>query len=329
MIYPWLEKHWEQLQARRVHGRLPHGLLFSGPSGLGKCQFAATLAAALLCRRPTEHGLPCGACEACRLVQAGTHPDLLQVSPLPEKQYIVVDQIRELCAGLALKSHGGGYQIATIVPAEQMNTAAANGLLKTLEEPSDNTLLILVTEQPGRLPATIRSRCQQLRFPVPATDATESWLAQAGGGRHAGLLLRLADGAPLRALDLARQDILTERRRWLSEWLEILRGKSAPPTVAQSWVGDSELRPLYWLGSFVADLIRLRSNSSELIKNIDLLDIFEEMSQLASDRELHLRLDRIWRARVLATQSSINRQLLLEELLIPWYPAGPRQRPHA
>lgn len=326
MIYPWLEQHWAQLQTRRLRGQLPHGLLFSGPGGIGKRQLAATFAAALLCRRPTENGLACGECEACRLIQAGTHPDFLQVGPLPEKQHIVVDQIRELCAGLALKSHAGGYQVATIVPAEQMNTAAANSLLKTLEEPSDNTLLILITEQPGRLPATIRSRCQQLRFPVPAADAGEQWLERQGGEKCAGLLLRLADGAPLRALELAQQDILMERRRWLGEWMDILRGKVAPPMVAQGWVGDSELRPLYWLGSFVMDLIRLRNDSIDHIKNIDMKDVLDEASKLVSDRDLHLRLDRIQRAQRLAVQSSVNRQLLLEELLIPWYPAGRRQR---
>ena len=324
MIHPWLEQHWAQLQARRTEGRLPHGLLFSGPGGIGKRHFAAALAAALLCRRPAADGQACGGCEACRLIQAGTHPDLLQVSPLPDKQHIVVDQIRDLCASLALKSHAGGYQIATIVPAEQMNTAAANGLLKTLEEPSDNTLLILIAEQPGRLPATVRSRCQQLRFPVPPADCGTQWLAQQSGAEHAQLLLRLADGAPLRALELARQNLLTERRRWLGEWMEIQRGETAPTTVAHSWVGDPELRPLYWLGSFIADLIRLRSDSKESIKNIDMEDIFNGISKNFSGRDLHLRLDRIQRAQILAAQTGVNRQLLLEELLIPWYPAGRR-----
>lgn len=326
MIHPWLEQHWAQLQARRSEGRLPHGLLFSGPGGIGKRQLAAAFAAALLCRRPAEDGQACGECEACRLIQAGTHPDLFLVSPLPEKQHIVVDQIRDLCASLALKSHAGGYQIATIVPAEQMNTAAANGLLKTLEEPSDNTLLILIAEQPGRLPATIRSRCQQVRFPIPAGSVSGPWLERQGGGAHADLLLRLADGAPLRALELAQQDILTERRRWFGEWMDIIRGKAAPPTVAQRWVGDPELRPLYWLGSFVMDLIRLHNDSRERIKNIDMEDVLNEISELVPERDLHRRLDRIQRAQSLAVQSGVNRQLLLEELLISWYPAGRRQR---
>lgn len=326
MIYPWLEPHWTQLQARRSRGQLPHGMLFSGPAGIGKRQLATTFATALLCRRPAGDGQACGACEACRLIQAGTHPDLLQVGPLPEKQHIVVDQIRDLCASLALKSHAGGYQVVIIVPAEQMNTAAANSLLKTLEEPSANTLLMLITEQPGRLPATIRSRCQQLRFPIPGAAASEQWLAGQGGGEHAGLLLRLADGAPLRALDLARQDILTERRRWLEEWVVVLRGQSTPSAVAQRWVGDPELRPLYWLGSFVADLIRLCNGSRDFIKNIDLEDVLENIHRLVSEPDLHLRLDRIQHARILAGRSSVNRQLLLEELLIPWFRAGRRQR---
>ncbi|MBI5040490.1 MAG: DNA polymerase III subunit delta', partial [Gammaproteobacteria bacterium] len=153
--YPWQDTEWAQLRARAAQRRLPHALLVTGPAGVGKCDFADAFARSLLCKHPAGDGSACGNCEACHLVRAGTHPDYLTVTFIEDKTQIGIDQIRELCRALALKSHAGGYKIAIVTPAERMTVEAANSLLKTLEEPTDNTLLMLVTEQPARLPATI------------------------------------------------------------------------------------------------------------------------------------------------------------------------------
>ncbi|MFN2310101.1 MAG: DNA polymerase III subunit delta' [Gammaproteobacteria bacterium] len=327
-IYPWQQDHWAQLQVRVAARRLPHGLLFSGPAGLGKRAFAEAFAAALLCPQPQADGTACGRCTACRLRLAGTHPDLLRIRPPEDKTQIGIDQIRELSQSLSLKSHAGGYQIALLEPAERMTTAAANSLLKTLEEPTDHTILVLVTEQPARLPATVRSRCQTLRFPVPSPELAEGWLAERCGGDPQ-LVLRLADGAPLRALELAQSDTLTQRAVWIGQLLEVRRGRQDPTRVAADWFSDALLRPLYWAGQYLADAIRLRQGGEVSLKNSDMLNNLQALAESAAPAELHAALERAWQHMRLAQQAGVNRQLLLEEFLIDWGRGGQQQRRQA
>ena len=324
-IYPWQSEQWSQLQSRIATGRMAHGLLLTGPVGVGKRDFANAFARSILCRQPSANHHACGSCDACLLVKAGTHPDFLTLSPPEDKTQILIDQVRELCRSLVLKSHAGGYKIAILVPADQMNTAAANSLLKTLEEPTDNTLLILISERPARLSATIRSRCQQLRFPAPPPEQGEAWLAH-NEATDPALLLRLADGAPLRALTLAQDDTLARRHDWLNELLKVRRGQLDPVRLATEWSSDALMRPLYWMGSYLMDAIRLKTGQSDSIKNIDLEDKLQVIADLYSPQELHKLLDHAWQNLRQAQQSSVNRQLLLEEILIEWSRAGLRRR---
>jgi DNA polymerase-3 subunit delta' len=324
-IYPWQSEQWSQLQSRIAAGRMAHGLLLTGPVGVGKRDFANAFARSILCRQPSAEHHACGSCDACLLVKAGTHPDFLTLSPPEDKTQILIDQVRELCRSLVLKSHAGGYKIAILVPADQMNSAAANSLLKTLEEPTDNTLLILISERPARLSATIRSRCQQLRFPAPPPEQGEAWLAQNEAADPA-LLLRLADGAPLRALTLAQDDTLARRHDWLNELLKLRRSQLDPVRLATEWSSDALMRPLYWMGSYLMDAIRLKSGRRDSIKNIDLYDKLQVIADLYNPQELHKLLDHAWQNLRQAQQSSVNRQLLLEEILIEWGRAGLRRR---
>ncbi|MFO7642692.1 MAG: DNA polymerase III subunit delta', partial [Candidatus Competibacteraceae bacterium] len=161
---PWHEPLWRQFQQSRAAGRLPHALLLAGPAGLGKLAFAKRLARALLCETPDVEGDACGRCRSCRLFQAGSHPDYRMEQPVEEGKAIRIDPIRELCGFLGFTAQYGGYKIALLEPADRLNLNAANSLLKTLEEPPGDCLLLLVTAHPARLPATVRSRCQKVSF---------------------------------------------------------------------------------------------------------------------------------------------------------------------
>ena len=160
---------WALLQARINTQRVPHALLLSGSAdGLmnaGKIQFTRYFAASLLCDAcRTDTGLACGGCDACRLFAAGSHGDYLQVVPEEGSRVIKIHQIRALCEELGLTSQRGGYRVAVIAPADAMLGAAANGLLKTLEEPRPGVVIILISAKMGAIPMTIRSRCQRLRL---------------------------------------------------------------------------------------------------------------------------------------------------------------------
>lgn len=198
--YPWQAAAWAHLRALLEAERLPHALLVAGPGGSGERVFAERAAQALLCRAP--EGVPCGGCPACRQFDAGTHPDAIRVEPAEAGKAIPVDAVRALVARLALT--GTGRKVALIDPADAMNTNAANSLLKTLEEPPGDSVLLLVSMRPGRLPATVRSRCQRITFGLPEPETACAWLEEHGVADAASWLAR-AGGAPLTARALAQQ----------------------------------------------------------------------------------------------------------------------------
>ena len=121
MTYSWQNRQWQQLQAQIKEQRLPHAILLAGQNGLGKLDFANQLAAGLLCRSPDDKGHACGQCDACKLLAAGTHPDYLLVAPEAEDKAIKVDDVRELCRTLSLTSQDGGYTVAVMAFADNMN----------------------------------------------------------------------------------------------------------------------------------------------------------------------------------------------------------------
>ena len=217
---PWHAAPLRRLLAERA--LFPHALLIHGRPGIGKLAFALNVGLGVLCEAPAVAERPCGACPGCRYAQAGQHPDLLRIElVVPDDEggwkkveNIAIDRIRGLIEFVQLSSHRRIGKVAVICPAERMQAPAANALLKTLEEPPPSTYLLLVTDQPGRLPPTILSRCRRIPAPQPTPGEALAWLAAQGVADPA-LPLAQAGGAPLRALEVAAELPVAERRHWL------------------------------------------------------------------------------------------------------------------
>lgn len=317
-LLPWHASQWRQLLQRKADNRLPHALLCSGPAGLGKRQFAEHFVQALLCTAPTREGFPCGLCRTCRLFLAGNHPDYLRVEPTEEGKPIKVDQIRELVAFLGYTSQLGGYKIALLNPAERMNLNAANSLLKTLEEPPGNSLLVLLSTAPARLPATIRSRCQQLLFQPPPFETALDWLKPRVNGDPA-LLLSLSGGAPLQAQAYAEPGWLTHRQALFDAYCAVVTGQIDPVRAAEVWNQHDVAVNLRCLIGWHIDMIRLKmlrdpSSVPPRLLNPDLRAALQRLAGRWSTPLLFQRLDAVIRLHALCV-TQVNRQLLLEALL--------------
>ncbi|HEY0563321.1 MAG TPA: DNA polymerase III subunit delta' [Methylophilus sp.] len=214
-LYPWHIDLWHKLIQQKE--RLPHALLLHGRAGSGKLAFATFLAKSLLCAQPVQ-GAACHTCPKCTWFNEGHHPDFKLISPedaeasedapkkkVSKKTQIAVDQIRQLIQQLSLSNHGAqSLRVVLIHPAEAMNLASANALLKVLEEPPNNTLFLLVCHQVQRLLPTIMSRCQAIAMPMPDSQVAAEWLRQQQVS-EAEVLLQYAGGAPLLALQASHE----------------------------------------------------------------------------------------------------------------------------
>jgi DNA polymerase-3 subunit delta' len=316
--YPWLEPFWERLTAAHRQQRFPHALLLSGQPGMGKAIFADELARYLLCEHPTEAGSACRQCTGCTLFTAGSNPDYFRLTPEEDSRVIKIDQVRKLSAELSLTSHGKGYKVAILMPADVLNINAANSLLKTLEEPSDNTVLVLISAQPARLPATIRSRCQEVRIQATDRALTTRWLAARYDGPSPEVYIALANGAPLQALQLARAQALEERKQRFHALVAIQAGQESPLTVAQDWAADEDLKGLRWTREWLMDMLRIRlCGQTQGIRGIDLQDGLSVLARKLDSRVLFGLLDSINRMLKLA-DSTLNRQMMMEDILLAW-----------
>ena len=227
-IYPWQMKEWKHILRLVKSDTLPHAILLTGPDGVGKHDFANNLSATILCENFIETELACGECKCCKLFEAKTYPDFIKLSINEEKESISIDEVRELINKLHLTRHYDTYKIALIEHADTMNNNAANALLKTLEEPPERTLIILVASVALDLPATIRSRCQTISLAAPNNDQAREWLSNISNDVDWGPLLRVSQDAPLQALKYHETDLLDQRISVIKGFLELFENNSNP-----------------------------------------------------------------------------------------------------
>ncbi len=263
---PWHQTALTDLLTHR--DRLPHALLLTGPAGTGLSQFGQALAGALLCETPQTAGSPgCGRCAACGWMAAGSHPDFRALNRMvdddgKESAEIKVEQFRTLGDFFTVGAHRAGRRIVIIDPADALNTVTANALLKTLEEPGEGLLFILISHRIDALPPTIRSRCQLYRLDGPDLDAACAWIQGATGcsAQDAQTWLAMAGGAPLPAAHLAEPARAAAHRAMLETLAKL-------PDTATVEVADAlqSFEPRLWLPllqRWVMDLGRVKQGAA-------------------------------------------------------------------
>lgn len=309
---PWLADARQKMRSAFDAGRLPHSLLVLSVPGLGAEQLANWIAALALCESGGDR--PCGACASCKLLHADSHPDIHTVRLEEDAQQIKVDQVRELIESLATKSYRGGYKVGVIENAEALNANGANAFLKTLEEPSADTVLIMLARPNHRLPATIASRCLRLSLRPPPADAALEWLRAHSAAAEWSAALALAGGAPLLALQLDAAGLTALDADMRQCMRELAEGSVDITLLAERWIRSNPGVRISWLENWITQRVEacLAAGASRqtaepvrlpaaLLKPkiralFELLDAARDLRRLAS--------------------TGINQQLALEALLV-------------
>lgn len=316
LIYPWQYNQWQYFMNMLHQDSLPHALMLCGPGGIGKHEFANAMCASIICQARLESGEACGQCKHCKLLDANTFPDYVSVEVSDEKAGISVEDIRQLIAKLHLTRHFDAYKVALIRQADLMNTNAANALLKTLEEPPAKSLILLVTDQPLSLPATIRSRCQLISFNPPGETEALDWLNRQSHDIDWEPLLRVAQGAPLQALQFHETDLLDQRIMVVQGFLEIFEAGSNPVEIAARIEPVPLAQCFQWIQAVIVDLLRIKAAENPI--TLENPDFYRSLLALAPRLQVPLLVE-FWEMlleRKKMQDNSLNHRLYAESFLL-------------
>jgi DNA polymerase III subunit delta' len=330
-VLPWHEALWERLTA--ASDRTAHAWLFAGPAGIGKTWCAMAFAKHLTGADANPR--------AGSLFDAGTHPDIhviaremdIEDSDALHHRYarrhvderkkgtkprtvITIGQIRRLIEAVGTRVHSGRCKVALLLDAHAMNINAANALLKLLEEPPEDTVLVCVTDQAHRLPATVRSRCAVLTFAMPPRNAARQWLAERVDGGVVDVALDLAGGAPLEALRLVEEDRITLRQKWLKGLEALYSGRTDPATVADLGKQIGLADALALSQKVLVDLARCRLDAPpERLFNPDVREWLQKRAQRLQLQPTFDLINAIGRMRQ-DVDGPLDTNLVLEDTLI-------------
>jgi DNA polymerase-3 subunit delta' len=323
MIFKWQEQPWKAWTQLRE--RLPHAILIQSGEGLGEFEFAQACAQSLLCEDSQRGEQPCGVCRACNWFSLGNHPDFRLIVPesmAPESreegaepakkksEQIRIEQVRELADFLAVGTHRGGLRVILVYPAEAMNANTQNALLKNLEEPPPATVFLLVTTQPERLLATVRSRCLRFSLPFPPSEPVLRWLKEQGL-KHPEATLAGAGGAPLAALKAAG----TDADRLL--FIENLGNSGFDPiALAETLVRVPLWDLVGWLQRWSYDLLLARV-AGRVRYGLDHEQVISDTASRCDAADIAAYLRRLAQARALA-RHPLNAKLFVEDLLLQY-----------
>jgi len=307
--YPWLSAAWKQW--KQLSSRLAHAYLLSGPKGVGINEFAKDAAQVALCKEPIQ-GQACEHCSSCHLFKSEQHPDFFELRRLEGKKDISVDQVRSLIYKLNETSHQGGYKVTWVDGVEHLNQSAFNALLKTLEEPAPQTLFLLTTHQVDRLPATIRSRCQQLNFTPPAMQEAIAWLHNQVPQVDEVLVkraLRLNWGAPLQALEWIEAGLFDEDSQWKADLKQIQSGRKTASQSVAEWLKWQQPERVFdyfyqWSVSAVRSVMYQGDKNTSEVSNNQVQNWLRFQQAVLTAKQNWL--------------SNANKELLLESLCLEW-----------
>ena len=254
---PWQSAQWDTLIGQYNAQRMPHAIMLNGPEHVGKGAFARAAAHLMLCDSPMG-GYACGHCKSCKLLAAGSHPDLMMLTPEEPGKALKIDQVRKLIDYVGKTSQQGGWKVAVIEPAEAMNVNASNALLKSLEEPTKNTLLILVCHMVSGVPPTIRSRCRLTTFGLPSEAESVSWLQRQlpEGAESPNWLLTQASGRPLLAKNLASSDLLDQKREFHEVLDGVAQGALSAVVAAEKCYRHKGVERIDWMSQRVIERVK-------------------------------------------------------------------------
>jgi DNA polymerase-3 subunit delta' len=311
------EKQLAILRQALGNNRLHHAYLFTGPEGIGKRTIALALAMALHCTQKGQDS--CGHCVECARIKARNHPDVRKIEPLSGKKEISIRQIREMERELHYRSFSGGRKVAIVDPATLLNPASQNALLKTLEEPPEHSLLILISSSAGALLPTLRSRCLRVSFGPLSRQLIAGFLVSKQGQvqDEAEVFAALSMGSLGAALEMSGSE-LRERR---SEWCELLSALKAGDDrgsmeTAEALAASREgaLKFLEWVESWYRDIMvhRLRQDMGDLV-NLDMLTELQQQTKVRLESVLSAGAKASDAARKI--QRNLNRRMVLEQFL--------------
>jgi len=316
--FPWHQKTWDKFSAARSRKHLPHALLVTGEDGIGKREFAKKLVKSLLCHQPANNQ-PCEQCNGCKTYIAEANPDFMEIQVAEDKKQISVDQIRALSQFITLSRSFSAYRVILLHPVEAMNVNAANSLLKSLEEPAENTVIILLATTVNQILPTIKSRCQLLSLPNPTRQQAVEWLQEnAPEMKDVQTRLDLSFDRPLLALKANDSDI-NQAAEFGADILQVLEEKTSITEVAKKWEKAQHKNLIDWQLSWLQALIKgeltgvietslLGLNLSEinrLIKSEPCWQLYQQI--LEQQKYIH---------------TSVNPLMFIENMLTLWFKAS-------
>lgn len=314
--YPWLTPYYKQTIAQHLAQRAHPAIIIHAHEGMGAESLVWGISRWLMCSHP-QGNKTCGQCHGCQLMLAHNHPDWYHIAAEKGKHVIGIDAIREVCDKIWHSPQQGGARVVWIDLAQQLTEAAANALLKTLEEPPSNCWFLLTATQLASLPATLRSRCTLLTLTPPNEEQSTTWLTRENTQPltvHQAAL-RLSAGAPAAALALLNSPRWQARTRLAEALIEQI--PKQPMQLLPHLMQEDVSQNIHWLMSYLLDALKLRQGVTQWLTNVDNLAASQHLSQWLSEDVLHEQLKQWRQCRYTIAQTpQVNHELLITDTLL-------------